>query len=32
MGSRIDSQDRRVSHCENRLSLLEQKKGEFYED
>ena len=32
MSSRIDSQDRRLNQCENRLSLLEQKKGEFYED
>jgi hypothetical protein len=32
LGSRIDSQDRRLNQCENRLSLLEQKKGEFYED
>ena len=30
LGSRIDSQDRRLNQCENRLSLLEQKKGEFY--
>ena len=32
LSSRIDSQDRRLNQCENRLSLLEQKKGEFYED
>lgn len=27
LGSRMDSQDKRICHCENRLSLLEQKKG-----
>lgn len=31
LSGRLDNQDRRLSHCENRLSLLEQKKGEAYE-
>lgn len=30
LGNRIDHQDRRLNHCENRLALLEQNKGGVY--
>lgn len=31
LGSRIDGQDKRLNLCENRLALLEQRKGARYE-
>lgn len=31
LGSRIDCHDRRINRCENRLALLEQRKGASYE-
>ena len=32
LGSRIDGQDKRLNHCENRLALLERMKGAHYEN
>lgn len=32
LNARIDGQDQRLNRCENRLSLLEQRKGALYDN
>ena len=32
LNMRIDGQDQRLNRCENRLALLEQRKGAFYDN